>query len=97
MRSLVVLVATAAIFVGGAFTSASAYTVKGMGECKTWVGGVDDRYWLLGFISGYNYAKDTNIAKGEDVDDIFKFITKYCKENPRDDLADAVTSWIRIN
>ena len=73
---------------------ASAYTVKGMGDCKGWVGGEDDRFWLLGFISGYNYAKNSNVGRNIESDDIYKFVSRFCKERPSADLGDAATAFI---
>lgn len=89
---------SAVLFAGlAAAVPAAAYTVKGMGKCSTWVGGTDDRFWLLGFISGVNYA--TNGDKGRNVppDVIYRFVTRYCQENPNDDLADAITAFLRIH
>ena len=74
---------------------ASAYSVKGAGECATWVGGEDDRFWVLGFISGYNFAKNAEVAKSETSNSIFQFVTRYCEERPKDDLADAATAYIK--
>ena len=76
---------------------AAAYSVKGMGKCTGWVGGTDDRFWILGFISGANYATDGDRAKSIDANEIFRFVTRYCKENPNDDLADATTAFLKIN
>jgi hypothetical protein len=90
--------AAALLFAGiAARVPASAYTVKGMGKCSGWVGGTDDRFWILGFISGANYA--TNGDKGRDInaDDIYKFVTHYCQENVDDDLADAVTAFLKLH
>jgi hypothetical protein len=78
-------------------TSASAYTVKGMGECSKWVGGIEDRFWLLGFISGYNYAKNANVGEGVNADEIYRFVTRYCRERRGDDLADAISAFIKVN
>jgi hypothetical protein len=74
-----------------------AYTVKGMGKCSTWVAGEDDRFWVLGFISGFNYARSANVASSVKAEEIYRFITRYCKERPNDDLGDAITSFIRSN
>jgi hypothetical protein len=76
---------------------ADAYTVKGMGKCTGWVGGTDDRFWILGFISGNNYATSGNAARDVDADEIYKFVTRYCKQNPGDDLADAMTAFLKVN
>ena len=73
---------------------AQAYTVKGMGGCDTWVGGQDDRFWILGFISGANWSDDANHAKGIDVKNIYKFVSRYCEKNPSGDLADATIAYI---
>lgn len=76
--------------------SAQAYTVKGMGECNKWVGGIEDRFWLLGFISGYNYANNANVGEGVNPDEIYRFVTRYCRERRGDDLADAITAFIKV-
>jgi hypothetical protein len=77
-------------------SSAQAYTVKGMGECNKWVGGIEDRFWLLGFISGYNYANNANVGEGVNPDEIYRFVTRYCRERRGDDLADAITAFIKV-
>jgi len=80
-----------------AIPTADAYTVKGAGKCKDWVGGIDDRFWVLGFISGNNYAHDDNVGKSVDASDIYRFISKYCEKNPGDDLADAAVGFINTH
>jgi hypothetical protein len=77
-------------------SSAQAYTVKGMGECSKWVGGIEDRFWLLGFLSGYNYAKDGNVAEGVNPEEIYRFVSRYCRERRGDDLADAISAFIKV-
>jgi hypothetical protein len=88
----------AAALVAGAFglSSAQAYTVKGMGECNKWVGGIEDRFWLLGFLSGYNYANNANVGEGVNPDEIYRFVTRYCRERRGDDLADAISAFIKV-
>jgi hypothetical protein len=77
-------------------SSAQAYTVKGMGECNKWVGGIEDRFWLLGFLSGYNYANNANVGEGVNPDEIYRFVTRYCRERRGDDLADAISAFIKV-
>jgi len=77
-------------------SSAQAYTVKGMGECNKWVGGVEDRFWLLGFLSGYNYANNANVGEGVNPDEIYRFVSRYCRERRGDDLADAISAFIKV-
>ena len=77
--------------------SASAYTVKQMGTCAEWVGSPNDRFWVLGFISGVNFAQDADHARGIEAAEIYKFITRYCTQNPQDDLADASIAFITIH
>ena len=76
-------------------TEGFAYTTKGAGECSTWVGGLDDRFWVLGYITGHNNAMDKDVGKDVKPDEIYKFVTKYCKQNPADDLDDAMSSYVR--
>jgi hypothetical protein len=93
-----VLAAAGAMILGlAAVAPANAYTVKGMGKCSGWVGGTDDRFWILGFISGANYGTSGDTAKNIDANDIYRFVTRYCKEHPDDDLADATTAFIKTN
>lgn len=95
-----VRIGLAAICVAAALTApipADAYTVRGAGKCATWVGGTDDRFWVLGFISGNNYARDANIGRNIDVNDIYRFVSRYCSQNPKDDLADAAVAYLRTN
>ena len=81
----------------GLASPAQAYTVKGMGTCKTWVGGVDDRFWILGFLSGANYEGNHYYGKDIEPDEIYRFVTRFCKENPNGDLADASVAFIHIH
>ena len=74
---------------------ASAYTTKGAGECQTWVGGTDDRFWILGFITGHNNALDKDVGQNVPPDEIYRFVTRYCAQNPADDLDDAMTAYVR--
>lgn len=97
MRHLLFAAALALAAAAPLATPAEAYTVKGMGKCSGWVGGEDDRFWLLGFISGYNYAKDANAGRGDTAETIYRWVTRYCKEKPSDDLADAITAYLRSN
>lgn len=76
---------------------AAAYTVKQLGTCEDWVGGPDDRFWILGFISGVNFAQDADHARGVEAKYIYKFVTKYCTKNPNHDLADATVAFISIH
>ncbi|MFT6509280.1 MAG: hypothetical protein ACJAVO_001311 [Parvibaculaceae bacterium] len=76
---------------------ATAYTVKQLGTCADWVGGPDDRFWILGFISGVNFAQDADHARGVEAKEIYKFVTKYCTKNPNHDLADATVAFISIH
>jgi hypothetical protein len=94
MKLRTVIVLSAALLIA---SPCLAYTVRGAGPCKDWVGGTDDRYWILGFLSGYNFAKNDQIMKGVDLKEIYSFITKYCKINPSDDLADASTAFINTH
>jgi len=90
--------ASAVLFAGLAVAApATAYTVKGMGKCSGWVGGTDDRFWILGFISGSNYATNGDKGRNTNADDIYRFVTRYCQENPSDDLADAATAFLKIH
>jgi hypothetical protein len=76
---------------------ADAYTVKGMGKCGTWSRGLDDRFWILGFISGANFASGSDTAKTIAAEDIYDWVGKYCKDHPGDDLADATTAFIKAH
>lgn len=76
---------------------ATAYTVKQLATCDDWVGSPDDRFWILGFISGVNFAQDADHARGVEAKEIYKFVTKYCTKNPNHDLADATVAFIAIH
>ena len=76
---------------------ATAYTVKQLVACSDWVGGSEDRFWILGFISGANFAQDADHARGIEANEIYKFVTKYCAKNPNHDLADATIAFISIH
>ncbi len=75
---------------------AAAYTVKGSVECPAVVREdanekhrLANMWWVLGYISGRNYERDTNAAKGVDSEDIYAHVLSYCRTHPEDDMDDA--------
>jgi hypothetical protein len=72
------------------------YTVKGSVECP---GIVEEdanehfrqynRWWVLGYITGRNYAAEKDVGKGMDNDKIYEIALDFCKNNPNNDWDDA--------
>ena len=72
------------------------YTVKGSVECP---GIVEEdanehfrqynRWWVLGYFTGRNYAADKDVGKGMDNDKIYEIALDFCKNNPNNDWDDA--------
>ncbi|MBV1933376.1 MAG: hypothetical protein KUG59_01700 [Parvibaculaceae bacterium] len=92
-----VMAATLLAVLAASPQQATAYTVKQLSTCEGWVGSPDDRFWILGFISGVNFAQDADHARGVEAKEIYKFVTKYCAKNPNHDLADATVAFISIH
>lgn len=69
---------------------ADTYTIRGAGPCDEWKADAGDRGWLLGYISGYNAARSTNLTEGMKNDDLVEQMTQICKEDPSQDFDDAV-------
>jgi hypothetical protein len=90
------LVRAAALVALSAAVPASAYTVKSSVECPDIVREDSDdvyremnKWWLLGYITGRNFAMDGEAGKGVDDEDIYRMALEYCRGNAGDDWDDA--------
>lgn len=71
--------------------------VRGYASCGIWVqgrtkndaGGVANRFWVLGYLSGLASSSKVNILKGTDSQSIYLWIDTFCRANPLKDVADA--------
>ena len=77
----------------------------GANSCGTWTAeigtgaGVEDRSWALGFVSAYNIyglSNDGDVARGTNYAGLLGWIDNYCRANPLDDIATAVTKLISV-
>lgn len=81
-------------------------TVIGHRDCNTWITdrrkaiagqGVErladtgDVAWVLGFITGLNYASDegTDMLRAIDADTISDWVDRYCQQHPTEDTVKA--------
>lgn len=74
----------------------AAYTVKSAVECLDIVReDANDSYramnkwWLMGYFTGRNFAVDAEAGKAIDDDRIYRMALEYCRSNPGDDWDDA--------
>ena len=80
-------------------SSAIAYTALNASPCGKIISNQDSeivreqmKFYITGYISGYNRSKNSIIAqgmKGNEYDSLVWALIKFCKENPLKDLEDA--------
>ena len=69
-------------------------TTFGVTDCGSWIKdkSTTKKTWLLGFITGLNFADRTNsdhISKLSSAEQIYLWVDNYCRKNPLDDLVEA--------
>jgi hypothetical protein len=84
--------------------AARAYFIWGTGEqkCSDFVGAkieydhagnsrdhLAHLNWIKGFITGINWAKDSDIARDLDIETVRAWVDAYCRENPLESIAHA--------
>lgn len=89
--------------------SASAYYIWGTGEdsCSEYIGAIgeyrhrgnptDHRAhinWIKGFITGINWAKDSDVAKDLDEEAVANWVDGYCRENLSSTVAEAAAALV---
>jgi hypothetical protein len=92
----IVVLATVMLCIAG-MANARPYTVIGAGghSCGTWLtqaGSIDERGWLLGFVSSYNawmLQTDEDVSRSTDALGMFAWVTNYCRSHPLDRITDA--------
>ena len=87
-----------------ASSAAQAYYIWGTGEekCSDFVGAkveydhagntrdhLAHLNWIKGFITGINWAKDSDIAKDLDIETVRSWVDAYCRKNPLQSIAHA--------
>lgn len=103
IKSILAVLALTATF------NASAYYVWGMGEetCGQYIGAMGEYEhrgqstdhlahvnWIKGFITGINWAKESDIAKDLDVDTVRQWVDGYCRANLQDNIAGAAAAMV---
>lgn len=93
-----------------ASTPVPAYYIWGIGEetCGSYIGamaehdhaGNTERHlahlnWVKGFITGINWAKDSDIAKDLDLKTVRGLLDSYCRDNLDDDIAGAAAAVVK--
>jgi len=75
---------------------AAAYTVKSSVECPDIVREDShesyremNKWWLMGYFTGRNYAIDAETGKAIADEDIYRMALEYCRSNPAGDWDDA--------
>jgi hypothetical protein len=73
--------------------TAAAYTVRGTPDCQEWQSDSNDRFWVMGYISGRNAALNESLTSGRDMDEVYQYVTQFCKANPGKDADDALQDY----
>jgi hypothetical protein len=75
---------------------AATYTVKSSVECTDIVREDShenyremNKWWLMGYLTGRNYAVDAEAGKAVEDENIYQMALDYCRSNPDDDWDDA--------
>ncbi len=75
---------------------ASTYTVKSSVECPDVVreDSVEayremNKWWLMGYFTGRNFAVDGEAGRGIDDEEIYRMALEYCRDNAEEDWDDA--------
>ena len=86
----------AALIALAAVAPASAYTVKSSVECTDIVredANEDyramNRWWLMGYFTGRNYAADAEVGREIEDENIYQMALDFCRGNPGNDWDDA--------
>lgn len=48
-----------------------------------------NKWWLMGYFTGRNYADDAEVGNGADDDQIYAIALRYCHDDPSKDWDDA--------
>lgn len=91
-------------------TSEKVVTILGVRDCSAWndatsgsdedigvvIGGVSNRAWALGYVSGLAGASPReNILRDLDSDTVLDWIDRYCQSNPSQGVSEAVNEMFR--
>ena len=90
------LFCAAALIALAAAAPAAGYTVKSSVECPDIVREDShenyremNKWWLMGYFTGRNYASDAESGKSIEDENIYQMALDYCRSNPGDDWDDA--------
>lgn len=75
--------------------TASAYTVRGTPDCQEWQSDNSDQFWVMGYISGRNAALNETLTTGLDMEEVYQYVTQFCKANPDNDADDALQAYAK--
>ena len=73
----------------------TAYTVRGAPDCQEWQADNSDQFWVMGYISGRNAALNESLTSGRNMDEVYQYVTKFCKANPKSDADDALQEYAK--
>ena len=86
----------AALIALSAAAPAAAYEVKSAVKCPDLVREdanetyrAMNKWWLMGYFTGRNFANDAEAGKAVGDEDIYRMALDYCRSNPGDDWDDA--------
>jgi hypothetical protein len=75
--------------------TATAYTIRGTPDCQEWQSDNSDQFWVLGYISGRNAALNETLTTGLDMEEVYQYVTQFCKANPDNDADDALQAYAK--
>ena len=95
MKNTVILSLLISAFISITGTAHAAVQMRGMAGCGDWVEGrqkvesyidLNNRSWLLGFLSGIAVALDKDFLIGTDSSSLYLWMDNYCKSYPLKDI-----------
>jgi hypothetical protein len=92
---------------------AQTYSVigPGVGSCATWtednrrsldlegisVSALQDRMWILGFLSGTGSMAEYDPLRGLDAEVVFTWVGNYCRGHPLESIAAAGSAFVQVH
>lgn len=95
MKTRTLAAVVAGLMLNLAEFDAQAVDVRSIRSCGAWIkdqqegnipGEAANRFWLLGFLSGFAVGANKDLLRGTDNDSIQLWVDNYCRANPLDDV-----------
>ena len=90
------LIILAAIGVSNAYAYDSYTETEGIMGCKTYMQGrLQNRGWLLGYLTTLDYRAGTTYMQNADTARVYQLFESYCRANPRRNMDEAASAVFR--